>query len=396
MRLRLEGPDAVWLTVVGVVGDVRMYNWWDGEDFAVVYVPLRQAPPGGLVYAAVRTPAIRQRSPRRFDRQSSRSTVSLPVSAVRSMRQAVEESSGGLHHMATLMGVCGGIGLVLALVGIYSVMSYAVTQRTHEFGIRMALGATAPDVLRITLDASGRAHGTRRRARIAARARVRPPARQRALRNRLAAAAALPGDRSRAGFRIAGGRVPPRATYATGSIPPRFCAGNDTGDFACTPPRGSSPPPRCSRTSMRPYPSIRPACSSGSAAWPAIEYTPTSRSLHRSISSSTRSSGSRGSQTARCEPDVAAPNLHVGSKALLERPDQRVAARPVPPQHAPDVPVVLAGRHQLADRPLQEDRAASIADPLARDDCRQAPSAAARGSRAAAMETATWRACRNR
>jgi predicted permease len=154
-RLRLEGPDSAWLTVVGVVGDVRMYNWWDGEDFAVVYVPLLQAPPGGLVYAAVRTagdPAAIAAPVR----QAVKSIDGLlPVSAVRTMREAVEESSRGLHNMATLMGVCGLIGLVLALVGIYSVMSYAVSQRTHEFGIRMALGATAPDVLRITLTQAG-------------------------------------------------------------------------------------------------------------------------------------------------------------------------------------------------------------------------------------------------
>jgi putative ABC transport system permease protein len=153
-RLRLEGADSEWLTVVGVVGDVRMYNWWDGEDFSVVYVPLPQAPPGGLVYAAVRAgDPVAIAAP---VRQTVKSIDALlPVSAVRTMRQAVEESSGGLHHMATLMGVCGAIGLVLALVGIYSVMSYAVSQRTHEFGIRMALGATAPDMLRMTLTQAG-------------------------------------------------------------------------------------------------------------------------------------------------------------------------------------------------------------------------------------------------
>jgi putative ABC transport system permease protein len=150
-RLRLEGADSEWLTVIGVVGDVRMYNWWDGEDFAVVYVPLRQAPPAGLVYAAVRTAGDSFAIAAPVLQAVKSIDGLLPVSAVRTMREAVEESSGGLHNMARLMGVCGVIGLVLALVGIYSVMSYAVRQRTHEFGIRMALGATAPDVLRITL-----------------------------------------------------------------------------------------------------------------------------------------------------------------------------------------------------------------------------------------------------
>ena len=154
-RLRLDGADSPWLTIVGVVGDVRMYNWWDGEDFVVVYVPLRQAPPAGLVHAVLRT-SVEPGSITASIREAVKSVDPLlPVSAVRTMRQAVADSSAGLHHMALLMGVCGAIGLALALVGIYSVMSYAVSQRTYEFGIRMALGARAPDVLRITLSQAG-------------------------------------------------------------------------------------------------------------------------------------------------------------------------------------------------------------------------------------------------
>jgi putative ABC transport system permease protein len=154
-RLRLDDRNGEWLTVVGVAGDVRMYNWWDGENPVVVYRPLRQAPPAGLVHAVVRTrgepgaiaPSIRE---------AVRSVDSLlPVTGVRTMAEAVADSSAGLRHMALLMGVCGGIGLMLALVGIFSVMSYAVSQRTYEFGIRMALGATAPELLRMTLGQAG-------------------------------------------------------------------------------------------------------------------------------------------------------------------------------------------------------------------------------------------------
>jgi predicted permease len=154
-RLRVDDQNGEWLTVVGVAGDVRMYNWWDGENPVVVYRPLRQAPPAGLVYAVVRAqgepgsiaPSIRE---------AVRSVDSLlPVTGVRTMPEAVADSSAGLRHMALLMGICGSIGLVLALVGIFSVMSYAVSQRTHEFGIRMALGATAPELLRMTLGQAG-------------------------------------------------------------------------------------------------------------------------------------------------------------------------------------------------------------------------------------------------
>lgn len=154
-RIRLDGPHSEWRTIVGVAGDVRMYNWWDGEDPVAVYIPLRQSPPAGLVHAVVKT----TRDPGSIVasvRQSVRSVdPMLPVSGVRTMQQAIAESSAGLSHMASLIGVCGGIGLVLAVVGIYSVMSYTVSQRAHEFGIRMALGASAPELMRMTLMRAG-------------------------------------------------------------------------------------------------------------------------------------------------------------------------------------------------------------------------------------------------
>jgi ABC-type antimicrobial peptide transport system permease subunit len=57
--------------------------------------------------------------------------------------------------LALLMAICGGIGAILSVVGIYSVMSYTVSQRMHEFGVRLALGASAPDLLRLTLREAG-------------------------------------------------------------------------------------------------------------------------------------------------------------------------------------------------------------------------------------------------
>ena len=153
-RIRL-GDSNEWLTVVGIAGDVTMYNWWDGIDFSRVYVPLRQAAPGGVLYAAARThggagglagslrAALRSVDP------------NLPVQRVRTMERAIEESSLGVDFLAVLLTICGAIAGVLAMVGIYGMMAYAVSQRSREFGIRIALGGTARDILALTMRQAG-------------------------------------------------------------------------------------------------------------------------------------------------------------------------------------------------------------------------------------------------
>ena len=150
-RLRLNEARQEWLTVVGVAADVTMYNWWEGIDLHAVYVPLRQAPPPHLLHAVVRTrgePATVTAALRAALREVD---PAVPLDHVRTMHRAIADSTLGLSYVATLMAICGGIALFLAIVGLYGLMAYTVAQRTHEFGVRLALGATASDVLRLTL-----------------------------------------------------------------------------------------------------------------------------------------------------------------------------------------------------------------------------------------------------
>jgi len=149
-RIRLEEPLTEWLLIVGVVGDVRMYNWWDGEDLAAVYQPLRQAPPS-VLQTVVRTRVEPTSVGASLEEALHAVDSRLPVQRVRTMQEAIAAMSLGLTRMAVMIGLCGGIALLLSILAIYSTMSYSIAQRSAEFGVRLALGATGGDVLRLTL-----------------------------------------------------------------------------------------------------------------------------------------------------------------------------------------------------------------------------------------------------
>ena len=150
---RVRTIDGQWMRIVGVCGDV-VHDWFDGR-VPTMYVPLSQVPTESLAFA-MRTGGDPYAIASDVRRAIARVDPTQPLYDLMSMRQVLSDRTISFQYVASVMGAFAGLALLLALLGLYAVMTFLVAHRIREIGVRIALGATGSDVIRMTLSQATR------------------------------------------------------------------------------------------------------------------------------------------------------------------------------------------------------------------------------------------------
>lgn len=161
-RLTRSKESETWLEIVGVVGDVK--QWGPASDTIRekpegVYEPFAQNPTVLNLLLVVRTRVGKTDLPIALRAVIQSVDTNMPLTRMFHLADGVNESISRYRLSMFILALFAGIAVLLAAIGVYGVMAYAVTQRTHEIGVRMAIGAQRGDILRLIFSQAGKLVG---------------------------------------------------------------------------------------------------------------------------------------------------------------------------------------------------------------------------------------------